>query len=373
MDCEKFMSMLDRYADLTDVESTQLNEHAQNCDSCKAEVEFLQSIIETTHSLPPIEPPTDFLDTVNARLDETLAAEPRITVFVRNAKPYINRYGTIAACLALGIAIGANGNMLVSRMNGATDGVISSTSTVSNSGTTPETNDTSDVQVSETALPQENINETLLTAPAAVSSTQAPTQKSAQKNTVVTSSTVVSSEQSSVTQEATVKPAKPVVTTAPVTEVPETEAIVTAQPLETNVPMQQAENVAVYTAAETASVPTEETLNPNVRMINEPEDTPQVYAEVDVAAEYSIATATPEFDSTYAATPLSSTILINEADAERVKQIIPEYIESVYGSYYMTTGDKLYKFAQRLESEGIWYYANLTDRGSKISFKLLVK
>lgn len=380
MDCEKFMSMLDRYADLTEIELAQLNEHTLNCSSCKAELEFLQSIINSTHSLPPIEPPTNFLDSVNERLDKTLAKESGISVLMRRARPYINRYGTIAACLAVGIVIGANGDMLVSRMNGDTDGVIESKSVVSDFGTTPENSDNLTDQiispVEEPAIPQDN-SKVLSTVPAAVSSTNKTIQPSADKNTVFASpsSTVVSSEQTSVPTKtdasATAKPAESETAVSSINE-----AASTAAPLDVHISTHVSENTAVQTSAPTETpVSADRPVGYSIRMIEEPDNTPDAYAqaEIDVAAEYSIATTNPENDGTYAATPLSSTIMVNEADAERAKLIIMEYVESVYGNYYMTTGDKLYNLTRRLENEGIWYYANLTDRGSKVSFKLLVK
>ena len=126
MDCEKFREMLDNYSDLSLQELDTLEAHALVCGECKRELEFMRSIINTVQSLPEIDPPADFLDKINERIDK----EERLPVRIcRKAVPYVRRYGALAACLAIGIAIGTNGQTLVSKMHNDSDGIIESTQT----------------------------------------------------------------------------------------------------------------------------------------------------------------------------------------------------------------------------------------------------
>lgn len=361
MNCEEFMSLLDRFADLNERETAQLEEHASICDNCRSELEFMKSIMVTAQSLPPIEPPADFLQTVNNRLDKELAAEPKIVYFMRHAKPYINRYGTVAACLAIGIAIGANGNMLVSRMNNNGDGVISETTTVTESNTTQ----TSDTAVSQSvAVPVVPASEAPVITAAPVKASDVNMAAAAKKpsenvNTVITA-TVAPTAKPVTTVEAT---PIPTATTVPqITATPEVQATP-----EIMIIAEGNEGIAVASADTVAD---EMPVGYSIRMISEPETTPEVYAEANVAQEYTIAQAEPVEETAYVA-PLSSTIMVKEADAERAKEIIMEYVEATYGNYYMITGDKLYSLSLRLDGEGIWYYANLTDTGAKVSFKLV--
>ena len=70
MDCEKFREMLDNYSDLSPQELDTLEAHALVCGECKRELEFMRSIINTVQSLPEIDPPADFLDKINERIDK---------------------------------------------------------------------------------------------------------------------------------------------------------------------------------------------------------------------------------------------------------------------------------------------------------------
>ena len=86
MDCEKFREMLDNYSDLSPQELDTLEAHALVCGECKRELEFMRSIINTVQSLPEIDPPADFLDKINERIDK----EERLPVRIcRKAVPYV--------------------------------------------------------------------------------------------------------------------------------------------------------------------------------------------------------------------------------------------------------------------------------------------
>lgn len=433
MDCGKFAEILDRYADLSADEIDELNDHADNCEKCADELSFMRSIIYTVGSLPPIEPPADFLDTLNVRLDNELSKEKRLKRFMRKSAPYIRKYGSIAACLAVGITIGMNADTLVSHMNGNDDGVISST--VSYSTDAPVVSDTNDIAVVTTAAPsaaspnfapvqtpalsaKSKPNVTMPPIPNAATaqpSLQAKTPAASAKNTqsapaikpqyTVPSSantrTVYSAPIGTATatnapiaddvkpvpaaDDTTAKPAfdeataKPAPAVANNMSTPDTAASLNARAMPASETSD--DGIAAY-----ADVPAPVRIAPNVNP-TQITDTPPAYSVVRVneddseqyavlqdlsedTSDYSIVSPQPETVEAYA--PLSSTIVVKAEDADRVKEIVAVFINGTYGNYYMITAKDMNTMLGQLDRENIWYNANITDSGDKVSFKLVV-
>ena len=113
MNCEEFRVMLDNYANLTDEEKLGLAAHADECPNCKAELDFLMSVINSVNTLPKIEPSADFLDRLNKRIDAEEKSGKKIW---KSFKRYSVEYSGIAACLLLAACIGANGKILGDKM-----------------------------------------------------------------------------------------------------------------------------------------------------------------------------------------------------------------------------------------------------------------
>ena len=121
MRCEDSRVMLDNYANLTDEEKARLNEHAEHCPECKAELDFLLSVIDAVNTLPNIEPPSDFLDKLNKRID----AEERKNKGIWAAlKRNCRTYSGLAACLLLAAVIAPNGQTLGDKMMYPDDGAL---------------------------------------------------------------------------------------------------------------------------------------------------------------------------------------------------------------------------------------------------------
>ena len=131
MDCESFGKYLDNYENLTEQEKSDMSEHAAKCEECRAELDFFLSMISTVKSLPKAEPPSDFMDKLNARLD----AEDKRVVSASGIVGHLRRYGmqyaAAAACLALVAVITANRSLLTGQMDNVPDGVIREETTVS--------------------------------------------------------------------------------------------------------------------------------------------------------------------------------------------------------------------------------------------------
>lgn len=123
MNCEEFNNKLDNYENLTEEEKNELNEHAKGCDKCGEELTFFLSMISATKSLPEIEVPEDFMLKLNDRLDIEDKKAASITIISRFKKNWV-QYTSIAASIALVAVITANRGILLNRIRGAENGVV---------------------------------------------------------------------------------------------------------------------------------------------------------------------------------------------------------------------------------------------------------
>jgi hypothetical protein len=89
------------------------------------------------------------------------------------------------------------------------------------------------------------------------------------------------------------------------------------------------------------------------------------------ASDYTIVQGSVQNETAYAV-PLSSTLAIKSKDADRAKEVIDVFVAGVYGNYYMITSGDMNDLLSQLGREGIWYDANINESGDKISFKLLI-
>lgn len=401
MNCEKFANMLDNYADLSAAEIAELEAHAELCESCAADLTFIRSVLGTLNSLPPIDTPIDFLDSVNARLDAELDRESPIERFVRRSKPYVYRYGSLAACVAIAAAVGVNAELLISRMNNdGNDIVIEERTTV---------NDAHDDKAADGALTEFNTAEPVQNTAApssapAVIETVKPTQKPAAKQTTApangavrskrTDSTPYVSQNSSKAEasvpsnrsEAPAKVTLPKASSAPQpSDIEPTKVNPTPeQKTETNPPAETA--AAAYTdapkqenipAAASYDAPAAASYSPAARTM--PDDkyaaapAAEPTAEAADEADYSIAYHEMDnfSDNVTAYAPLSSMISVKAKDAERVRELVEVFISGAYGDYYMITAEDMNHLLGQFDREGIWYSANITESGNKVSFRIV--
>ena len=136
MDHSEFYNMLDRYSQLSDAELARLEAHAAECEDCRRELEFFKSINETVSSLKAPSPPPDLADRINSAIDE-LPKPGLIRAAADNIRSNIRQYAAAAACLAIGIIVGANGAMISERLSGGdNDGVIRTETVVNGDGVT---------------------------------------------------------------------------------------------------------------------------------------------------------------------------------------------------------------------------------------------
>ncbi|MDO5396985.1 MAG: hypothetical protein Q4G33_03565 [bacterium] len=419
MNCDMFAQMLDNYADLTDADMRELETHAEMCEGCNADLVFMRSILGTVNSLPPIDPPSDFLENVNARLDAELAGESMIRRFARRSKPYVYRYGAIAACAVLTIGVGMNADMLLSKMNNDSSGVI----------TEERITDIRDDEAHETAddhaaaepealngsaQPAHEKDAAVKTTDAPVLQTPKPLSSPAAVPSKSGSAAKRSSEASSGKQTNTAaesassnraEPAgnKDLPVTSPAPQPSATENIRTDS---TPVPNTDAQPAAKNSDGEKASVNSEvpETVpeqtpadkkndekiigraaEPAPYSIDErARSVPDEYVALAAteepseenfdALDYSIAYS--EMDNTNsnvtAYAPLSSMVSIKSKDAARVQELVDVFVSGVYENYYMINTVDMRNLLGQFDREGIWYSANIKESDGSISFRLVI-
>lgn len=404
MNCDKFADMLDNYACLSDEELRELEAHSEECESCASELDFMRSILATAKELPPIEPPSDFLDSLNSRLDAELAKENPVQRFMRRSRPYVSKYGAIAACVALVAVVGTNAGVLITRMNNNGNGVISEQKTAFDPAETGERATSAPIAESAaaTALPQAEANGALgnvpnTAVPAPTLPTTAPGIAASTKAPV---STAPSAGSTSAAAPAAAKAPAAQSRTTPVSQTPSQAA---SQPSvrETNTqqeaaPAPAAESVPQAEPAaqqETAAPPAAAAVTPPAAAVEQPQyeiaqnniNSANEYAsvaeygiteedyEAGIDAElsdYTLANLGTEQASTYAS--LSSTVSVKAKDADRVRELVDVFVNGVYGNYYMITSQDMDGLLGQFDREGIWYDANITESGDRISFRLVI-
>lgn len=415
MDCEKFREMLDNYSDLSPQELDTLEAHALVCGECKRELEFMRSIINTVQSLPEIDPPADFLDKINERIDK----EERLSVRIcRKAVPYVRRYGALAACLAIGIAIGTNGQTLVSKMHNDSDGIIESTQTQytespSGSGS-----------VAETPLGEKAVQEETVAAQNDFIAPSAPVQNSTGQSMQASSSNASSSaassshktadqvlrenqqtqssghssnnnSSSSSGQSRTASPSN--ASSGSAAASPASTSGQGSQPSAAYQPSSQP--MTAQSNDNTAAVESAPQEQPVEAEASSSEQEPNSAGSVDVysyiapsdpeyydipASEYGRASQQSDenqaagYDMMYEgasfaySSPLVSSIVINQSDEARVKELVDVFITGTYGDFYMITSDDMALLLKQMDNEGIYYKDMMNDSGSRITFRIIV-
>lgn len=416
MNCEMFAQMLDNYANLTGTDMQELEAHAEMCESCNAELAFMRSILGTVNSLPPIDPPSDFLEGVNARLDAELAGESVIKRFARRSKPYVYRYGAIAACAVLAVSVCMNADMLLSKMNNDSSGVITeeritdisddfdAEAVLDRETAKPEPANGTPLPAAEKSEAAEQTNAPLQTpkaSPAAVPSDPGTAVKRSTTSVIRnnTAATAVPSNRSAEAKNENL----PVTSPAPQPSVTENNSVDS-----TPAPNADAQPAAEASSGENASVNTdapEQSPEPTpaagriagriVGMSEEPapysideraRSMPDEYAALSEPAteepqdedfdklDYSI--AYNEMDNvnndvtSYA--PLSSMISVKSKDAARVQELVDVFVSNVYGNYYMTTAVDMKNLLGQFDREGIWYSASIMESGDMVSFRIVI-
>lgn len=419
MDCEKFAQMLDRYADLTDAEMCELEAHAEMCEGCADELAFMRSILSTVKSLPPIEPPSDFLESVNARLDKELAKETPVQRFARRSRPYVYRYGSMAACVALAVAVGVNADSLLSKMNGDTSGVLIEEKTADSADSRSGKNDMAIIPPEQenegietestfipssafslstpepkysarpvvTPSPEANVSQApKATIPSSTSTSQqkstgsnnassrngsaAKTTESSNHSVSVPSSVPVSAPESQptaaqnntakeISQNETSYDAKPAASTALVTNAPIVSDIPQAEPSPNNEAEQGQYSVKTRNIVH----------DDEYAVAAAAADADATQTPTTESSDYTIAYNTS--DDSYAYAAISTILAVKETNAARAQEIIDVFISGTYGNYYKITATDMKNLLGQFDREGIWYEISQVNSSDTIWFKVI--
>lgn len=385
MDCQKFAAMLDSYADLSDEQVKELEEHAMNCEQCRAELDFYRSVMNTAASLPMIEPPEDLLSRINDEIDKqnTHVRNRVFNSIVLNIRTNIRHYATAAACLLVGVVVGLNGRMISDLLSGKdSDGVISEkvskveeTSApdgyVPEAEAVPEENPVSSAQPSEnTAAATENDKEKTTSA-----SKQSGSQ-SVKKAERANSSAVPSWSQQPASS-ASSEWSAPVVTVRP-TQQP-------AAATEAAVPSQEAKpesagskdynNTDKYVMTQEYHMPDEyayagETQEPGDEVTEQPGVESYSIAGADTQSEYSYNDEAEPAPA--AARVVPDQLIIEAGSVDEVVSIMNALsIENTGVAYVASTGT-FYTLLEKLEAAGINYSYAQNSESDKVSFKIIL-
>lgn len=349
MVCQDFFDLLDNYELLDETQRNELENHASLCPECNKELEFFRSIIETSATIFCPQPPKTLISDINARLDREGSDIGPFARFRYNIRTNTRGLATIAACLAVGAAVGLNSGYIKDRLTDTgSDGVINET-------------------VGETSAPEafSEIRETL-----ANSSDETETRTDSVKASGVTEGEAKSDL--SLNSKTTISGAA-------------VQSSVNSKPAETNTP-QSTKNPSTVSARNDAA-----------SEVSSPIDTLEIHEEyhlpkneVATATEeptdeedinsYSIANANVQYAYGFEDIPqrnanmvyLHDYLSIDTGDVGTVVSAMSEMGVKNSGDCFMTSRENFYRLLDRLNSQGVKYTCDLTYNSSdRISFKLM--
>ena len=310
MICSEFFALLDNYESITDEQRAEMEKHTAECETCRKELEFFKSVMCNLASIPTPEAPKTLIDKVNAKLD---AEKPVVVGFKWNFRVL----STVAACLAIGLAVGINNGYIKDIItNNSTEGVISQTV-----AGTPEVGGEAPVEASVAPRSGE--------AEKPVSESETPANPTVREKTKVV---VAKSTE------------KPVVTA-------------TKAPVRTEAPkVDKPQIVAAHTEA---PAPTPDNAQ-DVEAYEIKSDGPQIaYGRYNV----EVARRTPGEFSDY--------LHVESDDMGAVVSTMSEMGVRNSGGYYMTSRQNFYALMDTLNDKGVGYECDLQyNSGENISFRL---
>ncbi|MCC8160333.1 MAG: hypothetical protein LIO53_03295 [Oscillospiraceae bacterium] len=381
MDCEKFNECLDNYENLSEENRMMMAVHAAECESCKRELEFMLSIMETVKTLPKIETPPDFMDNLNLRIDAEEREKRRIAkrVFL-NVRRNWKQYATAAACFALVAVLTANGKDLIGNMYGNDDGVIQETAVTENSDAQQSQSDEilnesepagteetviADAEITETEenyTVSSDISPTKTTVLASVSQTNNTAGEAA---AAVTAEPVAESAEMPVSADTDTSDGTDVIVETEANNAAEEQtAAVTESSDGYALQTYEAANESGYAAVETTSRPQGEYAPPN--------------GESNAQTDYSLAEVGSiargrSYDEERNREKAIGNLKISESDAEKAMDVILLYSYALDDVYYSTNADSLSMMLSKLSQKGVGYKNYIPSYDGDITFKLVIQ
>lgn len=387
MDHMEFGRMLDNYENLSEGDKQLMEAHANMCESCRRELDFYRSVMQTVTALPVIEPPSDLLDKVNSRIDSIPKSTARFDRAVNNFRIYRVQYAAAVACLAVGLIVGLNSGVIRDKLDpAAPDGVISETTISDNKNkklddyeladdtheNEPErkTNEVvAEVQtpkpISTVAPTKEPSSGLSVTTPRTQATAQKPTQKPASAPTTTRSATapaVSHSTAPAATSRVTQAPPVSTPVQATVTEEPAAPAVTEAEAVPT-----EPSSKGRYTIAK-GNYYIPETAQANVEV------TEESAMDTEIASEgYQIAMGSYDISEEEKRALAQNKLIVNESDTAKIIECMNSSWINGAGNGYTATRTAFANFLSKLDAEGIYYnYIQLSEPGDEVYFVLLV-
>lgn len=369
MNCEMFREYLDNYENLTAEEKLEMTLHTQTCEKCRMELDFMLSIIETTKSLPKIEPPADFMDKLNIRIDMEERKKRQLAKrILNNLQRNWKQYAAAAACFALVAVVTSNGKMLVDKMH-SNDGVIQE-ETVTTGDSAPQTPVSTTAPQTSDVISAENKTENL----SPVEGTVIPTADKSEKASN-TPAPKASNSKPSVSQP---------VQTAKAAE-SKSSAVTSDGAVSTPVQSETESNISSDTVAEQTAPPSENygiavaSITPEVEIATYSADAAE-YSAKSARSGYSLADESDniaygryynvgnegETDKPKAIGKLK----ISSADAQKAMDVIQQYSIDRSGDLYMTDSANFVLILSSFSKEGVRYTDYTMNNDGIIKFMI---
>ncbi|MCH5213442.1 MAG: hypothetical protein J1G06_10550 [Oscillospiraceae bacterium] len=359
MNCSEFNRLLDNYENLNSDELDEMNNHAQNCESCKDELEFYRSIMLTAASLPVPEPPADLIKKVNSRIDNLPKYQSGFDKVINNIRNNTKRYASLAACIAVGVIVGFNSKTISNMLHPKPDytqitpvvDVADADNTSQNTDDEPvidnETNST-DAEPEPTAAEKENA-----AAPAANKTSSSESKQS------------VTSPKPAAANAAVAKSGPAAAAEKPQEIVAETNEAEPEYISETQAPTNG--KTSKYTIArENYHIPT-----PSNEAESSVTEVPSEVVQVNPSERYQIAMGNYEIPEEEKKA-IRNKLIVNEADIKEITECMNKAGIRGTSDGCEASVSAFSNFLAMLDARGIYYtYAKVSSDSSLVSFHLL--
>lgn len=371
MDCKSFNEHLDNYEFLSKETKDEMNCHADVCENCRNELDFMLSVMSTVKSLPKIEPPVDFMDKLNLRLDEEEKIKYGVVSRVsRNLRKNWKQYTALAACFALVAVITSNGRYLVKNISDDDSGIIQREDTVIDSDdenrpipaiVTDET-DSNEVQVDDSvaaAVAEKKREKTIVSSDVKVNEF-APVREVA--SAIDDLSPAKSNEIEAASDRLVIAPA--------------------ARDIESEDERLVGEVAAYSMEASDYQIAPANISGEEIAAYSIDDEIPEIRSRVrdeDITGGYTLASnaklaniRSRNTSSMYEENKAIGTIKISADNVEEVINLVLEYAYDVDGDLYTTSSDNLSLLLSSLNSKGVDYEDYTPGYEGEITFKLVI-
>lgn len=412
MSCEWFLKNIEAYLEgqLERRDQAKMEAHAARCEACRQELEFSKAIARTVQNLPPLSVPEDFLKRINEQIDQqpAIILDTRYKRFQKKWAGGWRRYSAVAACAVFAVMVRVDAWNLAERMTMTPQDLIGEEQVIVLSATAAPQKARNIGLPAGTASPdsavipqfpqeQENAAPTVKPSAAApkaeVAATAKPAASGAAKKSPAPAATKAPAVQTKVpSAQATPKahagePSVQITQKPQKTQMESTDALENNTPHLTEPPKEQEaslpsnglkftpDTVAQTGEEQEAGIAPQNVGQNESSVVDGYREVPGIayglYDNVEVPEEQ--APKQPRDIEPPKTTTIGNSIAVLEQDEARVLELVEQYKEDTYGSYYFLTEEKLNEFLKELDQEGIHYSRRIVNNeGGNIAFRFVI-